>query len=422
MRFQRFNRQARSLAILIAAASAYLFSGCSQAESQSDGQAHRTPQPTSQSPGAPDAAAAIPAIRLVPAFPKLTFNRPVFITHAGDGSGRLFIVEQSGRILIVENRDNADKTEVFLDIRDRVHARHNEEGLLSLVFHPEFKSNGQFFIYYSVANPKRNRIARYTVAEDDPNRADPDSEQIVLEVEQPYGNHNGSTLLFGPDGYLYASFGDGGHANDPHNNGQNLGTLLSTIIRIDINKTDEGRNYAIPDDNPFVNREDARPEIWAYGLRNVWRMSFDRKTGDLWAGDVGQNRWEEIDLITRGGNYGWNLREGFHAFLSGTSDVPLIDPVVEYGRRDGLSVTGGYVYRGERYERLQGVYLYADYVSGKIWGLRYEDGEVKAHREMPMQERRHITSFGEDAAGELYACTFDRLDGTRGRIFKIVTN
>lgn len=384
----------------------------------------------SPSAAAAQAAATIPTVHLAPAFPKLTFQRPVFFTHAGDGTNRVFVVEQPGRILVFDNRSDVTQTEPFLDIQSKVRMRHNEEGLLSLAFHPKYKDNGQFFIYYSVSNPKRNRIARLTVSKDNPNRADPASEQIILEVEQPWGNHNGSTLLFGPDGYLYASFGDGGSANDPNLAGQNLTTLLAKVIRIDVDRQESGKNYAIPADNPFLSRSEARPEIWAYGLRNIWRMSFDRQTGNLWAGDVGQDAWEEIDLINKGGNYGWNLREGKHAFPDGVRRLgnfqpadALIEPVIDYSHREGLSVTGGYVYRGQSNRRLQGVYVYADYATRVIWGLRYDRGAVTAHRKLAGgAESAYITSFGEDAANELYACAFDRLDGGKGKIYRVVEN
>jgi len=247
---------------------------------------------------------------------------------------------------------------------------------------------------------------------------------VILEVDQPYGNHNGATVLFGPDGYLYISLGDGGSAFDPQDNGQNLSTLLGTILRIDVDREQDGHAYAIPPDNPFVDRPGARGEIWAYGLRNVWRMSFDRETGDLWAGDVGQNKWEEIDLITRGGNYGWRIREAAHPFKAGTPPDPMIDPVVEYPQRRGqgrsrelvgMSITGGCVYRGRSQPQLAGVYLYGDYVTGRIWALRYEDGRVTAHRQVfDGPPRVHISSFGEDADGELYVCSFDQMDGRRG--------
>lgn len=357
--------------------------------------------------------------------------RPVFITHAGDGTNRLFVVEQAGRVLIVEDRSDAEEAEVFLDLSAKVRRRHNEEGLLSLAFHPKYAENGQFFVYYSASNPKRNIIARLNVSSDNPNRADPSSERLIMEVPQPYGNHNGSTVLFGPDGYLYASFGDGGLANDPELAGQDLSTLLAKIIRIDVDRTEGDLAYGIPADNPFVNRSGARREIWAYGLRNVWRMGFDRQTGELWAGDVGQDAWEEIDLIVKGGNYGWNLREGSHPFPPGLrrlgSDFqppdPPIDPVIEYSHREGQSVTGGYVYRGKQFPRLQGVYVYADYVSRTIWGLRHEGGRVMAHRVLVQgPESTFVSSFGEGADGELFVCGFDRLDGAQGRIYRLTSN
>jgi glucose/arabinose dehydrogenase len=410
--------------------------GCGQAD-VSDAP-NGGPTATSSNQGKPGTGAAIPSILLVPAFPKLTFDRPVFVTSPGQGTNEMFVVQQTGQILMFENRQDVTQSDVktFLDLASKIRMRHNEEGLLSLVFHPKYKENGQFFVYYTVDNPKRNRISRFLVSKDDPSKADADSEQIILEVEQPWANHNGSTLLFGPDGFLYASFGDGGAANDPQLNGQNLSTLLATIIRIDVDRPpppgENGKAYAIPADNPFVGREGALPEIWAYGLRNVWRMSFDRQTGDLWAGDVGQDAWEEIDLIVKGGNYGWNLREGKHDFADGvrrmagksppTAD-PMIDPVVDYPHREGISVTGGYVYRGTQQRRLQGVYIYADYGSRRIWGLRYENGAMSAHRELLSgPQSTYVSSFGEDANGELYACGFDRYDGRKGKIYRVIEN
>ncbi|MCH8210518.1 MAG: PQQ-dependent sugar dehydrogenase [Planctomycetes bacterium] len=381
----------------------------------------QTAQDSTPTATAPDES--LPTVRLSRAFPRLTFTRPIYLTHAGDGSDRLFVVEQRGRILVFQNRSDVTAAQEFLDIRPIVRMRHNEEGLLALAFHPKYAENGRFYVYYTASDPRRGVLSRFSVSVDDPGRADPSSEQVILEVEQPWGNHNGSTVLFGPDGYLYMSLGDGGAANDPHNNGQDLSTLLATIIRIDIDRQDPDRNYAIPKDNPFVNRPGARGEIWAYGLRNIWRMSFDRETGDLWGGDIGQGKFEEIDLIVKGGNYGWNIREGKHDFRPRESAEPLIDPVVEYGRREGLSVTGGYVYRGDRVPQLRGAYIYADYVSRKIWGLRYEGGKVTMHREIfSGSGRAYVTSFGEDAAGELYICAFDSPDGrggSDGRIYRL---
>ncbi|MHC5022772.1 MAG: PQQ-dependent sugar dehydrogenase [Planctomycetota bacterium] len=379
------------------------------------------PDPATQDDAAPSTG-DLPDVTLTPAFPRLSFARPVYLTHAGDDSGRLFVLEQDGRIRVFEAKPDVEAAGVFLDIKERVYRGHNEEGLLALAFHPRFRENRQFYVYYSASRPRRGVLSRFTVSADDPDRADPATEQVILEVDQPWGNHNGSTVLFGPDGYLYMSLGDGGAANDPQNNGQNLSTLLGTIVRIDVDRADPGRAYAIPPDNPFVDRDGARPEIWAWGLRNVWRMSFDPETGDLWAGEVGQNRWEEICLITRGGNYGWRIREGTHGFTDETTTETLIDPVVEYSHSEGLSVTGGHVYRGTRLRRLAGAYVYADYVSGNIWALRYEDGQVTAQRQIAKtRPRKYISSFGEGPDGELYVCAFNTLDargsGGKGRIY-----
>ncbi|MHC5009036.1 MAG: PQQ-dependent sugar dehydrogenase [Planctomycetota bacterium] len=296
------------------------------------------PAPSMPPPPAPNqnAPAALPSIRLTRAFPRIALQRPVLITNVGDD--RLFVVNQKGRIQVFANRSDVEGSHVFLDLREKVHTGHNEEGLLGLAFDPDYADNRHFYVYYSASPPRRSVLSRFTADANDPNVADPDSERVVLEVPQPYGNHNGGAVQFGPDGYLYLSLGDGGSANDPHGHGQDLTTLLGTILRIDVRGGAADRPYTVPADNPFVGRADVRPEIWAYGLRNVWRMSFDRATGDLWAGDVGQNDWEEIDLIVKGGNYGWSIREGAHPFRAGAAAVPLIDPVVESGA--GCSPTG----------------------------------------------------------------------------------
>jgi glucose/arabinose dehydrogenase len=345
----------------------------------------------------------LPSVRMVEAFPNLHFQRPVDIAHARDDSGRLFLAEQAGRIHVFPGTPDASRTGIFLDIHARVRSYasggHNEEGLLAIAFHPDYPTNGQFFIWYTASSPLRNVLSRFRVSADDPDRADPGSETVLLESPKPFGNHNGSTLVFGPDGYLYFSIGDGGSAGDPYGNAQNLSKLLGKIHRIDLNRQENGRAYAIPPDNPFVGRSGACGEIWAYGLRNVWRMSFDRQTGELWAGDVGQDRWEEIDLITKGGNYGWNIREGFHEFR-GRSREGLIEPVTEYGRPDGASVTGGYVYRGNRLPNLRGAYVYADYVTGRFWALRYRDRQVTMQKEV-LRQPKNIISFAEDPDAEL---------------------
>lgn len=359
-----------------------------------------------------DSEASMPRVQMVRAYPHLEFDRPLCIAYPDDGTGRIFVVEQAGRIHSISNESDPRSTTTFLDISAKVRTAHNEEGLLALAFHPDFKANGYFFVYYSASDPRRGILARFQSKGPGKSVADPATEQVILEVNQPYGNHNGATVIFGPDGYLYLSLGDGGSAGDPHGHGQNLGTLLGSILRIDINKSDSGLAYSIPPDNPFVGVENARPEIWAYGLRNVWRMSFDRQTGNLWAGDVGQNKWEEIDLITKGGNFGWNIREGAHPYEPVETESVLIEPVIEYGRNQGASVTGGYVYRGSIFSELQGIYVYADFVTGTIWGLRYQSGRVTESSTL-LEQPNNISSFGETPDGELLVTCFD------GRIYRI---
>jgi quinoprotein glucose dehydrogenase len=342
------------------------------------------------------------------AFPSLRLRRPVVITNAGDGSNRVFFVTQQGVIHVIPNDPAVEKTETFLDIESRVVYRdnENEEGMLGLAFHPNYERNGEFFVYYTTtAAPHTSVVSRFRVSKDNPNQADPDSEEELLRVAQPFWNHNGGALAFGPDGYLYIALGDGGAADDPHRNGQNLETLLGSILRINVDRKDEGKNYSIPQDNPFVRHERARSEIWAYGLRNVWGMSFDRETGQFWAADVGQNIWEEINLIVRGGNYGWNLREAKHKFgVNGAEQRDdLIDPIWEYHHDLGKSITGGSVYRGKRLPDLVGAYVYADYVSGRVWALRYDDAkkEVVANHSIPAKSMP-VVAFGEDEQGEIY--------------------
>jgi len=349
---------------------------------------------------------------LMSAFPGLTFDRPLWIGHAGDGSDRLFVVEQAGLIRVFENDPSVESMTTFLDLHTKVRTSHTEEGMLALAFHPKYADNGLFFVYYSASDPRRGVLSRFRVSTDDHNHADPTSETVMLEIEQPYGNHNGSTLVFGPDDFLYMSLGDGGSAGDPHGHGQNLGTLLGSILRIDVDQGGKGLAYAIPSDNPFVDSVGARGEIWAYGLRNVWRMSFDSMSGELWAADVGQNLWEEIDLIVKGGNYGWNIREGAHPYKPAETTAPLIDPIYEYDHSQGASITGGYVYRGSRLKDLYGAYIYADFVTGTIWALRYEVGEIVENKTLLLQPK-NISSFGIDAHNELYLCAFD------GKIYRI---
>jgi glucose/arabinose dehydrogenase len=338
--------------------------------------------------------------------------RPLVLTHANDQSGRNFVATQHGVIHVFPNDQVAKKTKVFLDIQPKVRYsdQTNEEGFLGLAFHPDYKKTGEFFVFYTERTPgHHNVLSRFRVSKDDPDRADPASEEVLLRVEHKYWNHDGGTVIFGPDGYLYLALGDGGLANDPDSNGQNLNTLLGKIIRIDVNHKDGNKPYAIPKDNPFAARENARPEIYAYGLRNVWRMAFDRATGRLWAADVGQNLYEEIDLIEKGGNYGWSVREGLHPFgAKGVGPRPnLIEPIWEYDHEVGKSITGGAVYRGSRFPELVGQYLYADYVSGKIWALRYDEQQKRVVANRPIRDPNlPIMSFGEDDRGELYLMTY----------------
>ncbi len=362
-----------------------------------------TPVDTSRVLGSP---APLP-LEPVKAFPALKFDRPVELTHANDGTDRVFVVEQRGVIHVFPNRQDADTADDFLDIREVVLREGNEEGLLGLAFHPSFKQNGEFFVYYST-RPRSSVISRFKVSKSNPNRADRQSEEKLLQIDQPYENHNGGSLRFGPDGYLYIGLGDGGLRDDPHNHGQNLATLLGSILRIDVDRRDAGLPYAVPKDNPFVGRSDARGEIWAYGFRNVWRLAFDPKTGQLWAGDVGQDRFEEINLIKRGGNYGWNIREGMHDFQPPTAARPqsLIDPVVEYSRGEGQSVTGGLVYRGPTLTNYDGAYFYGDYLSGNVWALRFEQGKLLENRQVARTDLE-IAAFGEDQHYEMYLCAFD---------------
>jgi len=345
--------------------------------------------------------------------------RPILLTNPGDGTNRVVVPTQQGILYLLPNEQSAKSADVFLNIEDKVayNDKTNEEGFLGLAFHPKYRDNGQFFVFYTNKNkPHQNVIARYRVSKADPNKADPASEEILLVLDKPFWNHDGGTIAFGPDGYLYIAIGDGGLANDPQKNGQKLSTLLGKILRIDVDKPGKDRPYSVPADNPFVDNKDARPEIWAYGLRNVWRLAFDPKTGALWAGDVGQDRWEEIDLIVKGGNYGWSIREGKHPFIKKNATEPevaeapknAIDPIFDYDHELGKSITGGVVYRGKNIPELDGAYLYADYVSGKLWALWYDADKkiVTANREIPLPKSIPVMSFGEDEKGEVYFTTY----------------
>jgi len=394
-------------------------------------------------------AQPLPKIQLRAVFPALTLDRPVWMCQAPDGSDRFFVVEQPGRILILPKGSDGTQPKEFLSIVDRetyVEAGANTGvGLMSMAFHPGYKTNGLFYIFYSQQNsnrtgqfPGRSVISELKVSSGDPDRADLGSERVLLEVPEPFRNNQGGQVSFGPDGYLYIALGDGGSNNDPFNSGQNTSTLLAKILRIDVNvrsMTDTGKDrkelpYAIPMDNPWAGEAEmsgnsgARKEMYAWGLRNVWRYSWDRKTGDLWAGDVGEKFWEEVDLIVKGGNYGWCAREGMHPFKPGPAGAQYIEPIIEYPHLPellarskfpqhgiGICIIGGYVYRGRKYPSLDGIYVYGDYVLGTIWGFRYAKGKVTEYGTLLAQPKT-ITSFAEDTEGELYVLAFsERSDG-----------
>ncbi len=331
------------------------------------------------------------------------FSAPLLVTHAGDGSGRLFVVEQDGRILILRNGDVAARP--FLDITDLTEGQ-GEQGLLGLAFHPRYERNGRFFVNYT-DNRGDTVIEEYRGSRANPNQADRSSGRVLLTVDQPFPNHNGGALVFGPDGYLYIALGDGGAAGDPQLNGQRLNTLLGKILRIDVDERSGDAPYGIPPDNPFVGNAVAREEIWAYGLRNPWRISFDRVRGDLWIADVGQNNWEEINRARKGSgagaNYGWNIMEGNRCFVVDVEckQEGLELPIAVYSHDEGCSVTGGYVYRGSRYPSLQGGYFFGDFCSGTIWVLDAAGPSPQKPTEILSTEHA-ISSFGENEAGEIF--------------------
>ncbi len=376
------------------------------------------PSATPTLPGDPSPTPAVlPAVRspeevITPGPPRFPFTitlelfvsmpePPTYVTHAGDGSGRLFVVTKPGRIWVVEN--GTLRLQPFLDISNLVKSDAYEQGLFSVAFAPDYAQSGEFYVNYTArAGDGDTVVARYRVSTD-PNVADPTSAETVLVIDQPAANHNGGQLQFGPDGYLYIGTGDGGRAGDPWDNAENLGVLLGKMLRIDVKGTP---TYTVPADNPFVGQAGVRPEIWAYGLRNPWRFSFDRQTGDLYIADVGQGKWEEVHVqpaSSRGGeHYGWDTMEGAHCFEPETGcDMSGKElPVVEYDHSLGCSITGGYVYRGSQYPQLAGTYFFADFCSGRIWGLRPENGTWRAAE--LLSTSYNIASFGEDEAGELY--------------------
>ncbi|MFD2936214.1 PQQ-dependent sugar dehydrogenase [Spirosoma flavum] len=377
-----------------------------------------TTQTNTMVPDSTGTSANTLSAKVVNAYPKLTFSSPVEYTYANDGSNRVFVVEQAGRIRVFENDANTASAGTYVDIRSKV-ASGGEMGLLGLAFHPDFKQNGFFYVNYTKDNPRETIVSRFKAQSAGSLTVDPASEVILFKFGQPYANHNGGKVLFGPDGYLYVSTGDGGSGGDPQNNGQNRSSWLGKILRVDVNSTDKGQ-YGIPTDNPFKgNTNGYREEIFAYGLRNPWRVSFDEQ-GRLWAGDVGQDKIEEVDIVTKGGNYGWRVKEAnadFNAKDNSVNATDLIAPVWQYTHDSGdVSITGGVVYRGAASPALRGKYIYADYASGRVWALTPNGSKAAANQEIVTQAG-NISAFGEDQKKELYLC-----DLGSGKILKLVGN
>ncbi|WP_422923004.1 PQQ-dependent sugar dehydrogenase [Singulisphaera sp. PoT] len=380
-------------------------------------------------------APALPKLSTKVAFPNLKFERPVSLDYPNDGSNLLFVIEQhDAKVWSFPNDRSTSDKQLFLELPDPIN-RGNEEGLLGLAFHPKYKENGQFFVYYSAKDTdkdgvdRRSVVSRFTVSKDDPRKADPSSEKRIWQsAKDPFENHNGGCIAFGPDGFLYISLGDSGAADDPLTTGQNPRDWWGSILRVDVDHPESGKLYGIPKDNPARSPKFGHwaPEVYCIGLRNVWKFSFDRKTGDLWAGDVGQNLWEMVHLIKNGGNYGWSIREAFHPFQPQRRQRPesaskISPPIAEYphsprqggGDRtdDGKSITGGYVYRGKAIPSLEGVYVYGDYDTGRIWGLREKDGKATVSAELidvTKQPKLNIAGFAEDPSGELLILAFDK--------------
>lgn len=365
----------------------------------------------------PSSASTAPAVRLSLVRVVAGLDAPLFLTNAGDGTGRLFVVEQAGRIRIIAGGRAIARP--FLDISARVSSG-GERGLLGLAFHPAYRSNHRFYVDYTDLRGN-TVISEFRSSTSDPSVAVPTSERVLLRIPQPYPNHNGGSLAFGPDGYLYIGSGDGGSGGDPGNRGQSLSTRLGKLLRIDVDHTSGTLRYAIPATNPFVGRRGLK-EIWAYGLRNPWRFSFDRLTGDLWIGDVGQDRWEEINRATRasgggrGLDFGWRILEGRACYdpPTGCSTRGMTAPLAVYGHGLGCAVVGGYVYRGGAYPFLRGAYLFGDYCSGRIWSVA-ASGPAAQTPHLLLSSGHTISSFGRGENGELYVT-----DLSSGEVLRIV--
>lgn len=357
------------------------------------------------------AADAPAAVTLQPIVSGL--SAPLDFQIPKDGTGRFFIIEQAGKIRIVKAKKLVPTP--FLDIHTIIESG-GEKGLLGLAFHPQYKTNGRFFVNYTrrVSGQLQTVIAEYHVSAADPNVADPNSARILLVFNQPFDNHNGGQLAFGPDRFLYIGTGDGGSGGDPQGNGQNLGTLLAKMLRIDVNS---GSPYGIPADNPFVGVSGAKPEIWAYGFRNPWRFSFDNKTKRLFIGDVGQDSWEEVDIGVKGGDFGWNIMEGNHCYppAANCNQNGLIPPIAEYSHSEGDAVIGGYVYRGKAIPALAGLYVFGDFGSGEIWTLQETQPGVWTRTPL-LNAGFNISAFGRAPNNELYVINY------AGTLYKLVAN
>lgn len=384
----------------------------------------------------PPALPAGPALVYEDAFPaQKGFDRPLFVRYDASDNEHAYVVTQPGTIFVVPRDGTKGDRRVFFEWKEKVFTDHFEEGLLGFAFDPAYAKNGFVYVYWTEKTevrtgemadgkkPKSNRqsvISRFATVPGDGGRAvDPASELRVMEVFQPYPNHNGGTLEFGPDGMLYVALGDGGAANDPHGNAQSKKMLLGKVLRIDVRGASKEKPYAIPADNPFVREDGARGEIWCWGMRNPWRITFDRATGDLWCGDVGQNKIEEVDRLVKGGNYGWNAMEGDEVFvLRKGRDVPkdVIAPIATYDHTQGLSITGGYVYRGAKIAALQGWFVYGDYQTLRMWACK-EDRAGGKHQVVTLPRAPHlVSSFAEEPDGELL---FTGFDGKQGRIWRL---
>ncbi|SIO21009.1 Glucose/arabinose dehydrogenase, beta-propeller fold [Carnobacterium alterfunditum] len=350
---------------------------------------------------------------LVEAYPNLTFDQPLHYTTADDGTNQVFVVERTGKIKVFENEEEATEAKVVVDLSTKIDFNGQEKGLLGLAFDPEFEENGYFYVNYTTK--ETTVISRFTTDPTNVAEVDLTSEVILLEFPQPYANHNGGHLAFGPDGYLYIATGDGGSGGDPQRNAQDLTKIYGKLLRIDINAADGDKNYGIPDDNPYSdNTTGYVEEIFAYGLRNPWKFNFDEKRDLLIAADVGQNAMEEINLIEKGGNYGWNIMEGTleHRASDEADMTELEAPIWEYDHSLGQSITGGYTYYGEENPSLDGVYLYGDFITGKIWGLWLDEDQQVENVELADTELM-ISSFGVDEQGELIIVDFN------GKLYKL---